>query len=849
MYIAELLADRLGDAHAAFDEIKTASRLAPQNIRIISRLQNLGEKTERVEEVAVVIGDLIMNQEDPRLRAALSLRLAELNLGPLNDHQRALAYLKAALVDDGGNPEILQGVEDVFRERQRFDELAEVLEECAKDRREGPHRIRLERELARIYELELHDHGRALQALNRALKINAEDRELLDEVMRIGLTGGQLGTVSEIYEWVTASTENALLKTYLRLKLGHIYANVLGQHADAIRVYWAILDEDRTHLEARRRLLTLHEKRDEHEQIARLLELESEDAGDSPDALVHLEQLERLYDGELSEPGQADRVRARIAEIDPDHPSAVPAPAEPTSEAVRLEDVVGTSIVETRSDELPTEFEGGIHPEDETQFAASMEELRLKKRPPPVPPRSDTHLETPDANEPPPREESGLEADVIAAITVPPPSPPPPPTPLEDDTEVDSRLSTLLHDLQKATEGHDRPLIIELLGDVVSLTEEFGQIERAFQSMVRLANIDPTRQRLDEVVRLGRKAGAFDEMIATVAATAEKLGDDAALEYGLLLAKVEIDDCKDLHRGMTRLEGLYALAPDDERIFDRLIDVVGQADRHEEQVRLLFERSGRIENSRAWDLIRRAVQITERDLQNPQAAAEYVATFAERAPEITGVRAEGAAILERARDWEALVGYLSEGLGRLEGEERADMRLRIASIHEEHLDNLAAAEKMLRLGLEERARDERLLSALERITASAGRWEDVVDARIRRLDVIEDPTERIELRRDIARIAERQLDRGGARPRHVVIGAGRSARGPRCHGRDRAAPPRARRLGRRRGHPRAPDRSHDGPRCAGPRVGCDRGNPGRRAPRPRGVRSSPRRCARRRSPR
>src|SRR6185436_12508514 len=116
-----------------------------------------GERTNRVSEVAVVIGDLILHQEDPRVRAALSLRLAELHLGPLADPKRALAYLRAALADDGGNPEILSEIEDVFRERARFDELAEVLEEAAKDRRVGPHRVRLERELARIYELELSD--------------------------------------------------------------------------------------------------------------------------------------------------------------------------------------------------------------------------------------------------------------------------------------------------------------------------------------------------------------------------------------------------------------------------------------------------------------------------------------------------------------------------------------------------------------------------------------------------------------------------------------------------------------------------------------------------------------------
>ncbi|MEO1339000.1 MAG: hypothetical protein AAFV29_25380, partial [Myxococcota bacterium] len=260
LYIAELLSEHKDDDTAAFDEILRAARLMPSNLRLISRVQHLGERTDRLDEVAVMIGDLLVQQDDPKLRAALSLRLAELNLGPLEDEQRALAYLRAALMDDGENPDILSEIEDVFREQHRFDALAAVLEEAVTDRRVGPQRVRLERELARIYENELGDLPRALAALGRAIRHTPDDRELLDEILRLGTRADRFDTVAELYEHVVEAVDNPLLRTYMRLKLGYIYADRLDRLNDAVRVFTAILDAEPGHEEAQQRLSRLREK-------------------------------------------------------------------------------------------------------------------------------------------------------------------------------------------------------------------------------------------------------------------------------------------------------------------------------------------------------------------------------------------------------------------------------------------------------------------------------------------------------------------------------------------------------------------------------------------------------------
>lgn len=275
LYIAEILSEQLKNPSGAFEEVVAAARLRPSNLHIVSRLQDLGFEAGRISEVALTIGNLSMHQHDPKIRAALSLRLAELHLGPLEDEARALVYLKAALADDGGNPELLQQVEDVFKEQERFEDLAQLLEESTTERRVGPHWVRLRRELARMLEFELNDPVRAMRVIMRALELAPEDRELLDEVARLGQATGQYALLAKAYELALSQTDRPLLKTFLRLKLGQLYKKALNQPDEAKRVYWAILKDAPEHQGARNRLLAIYEDGHDPRRLADLLEMEA----------------------------------------------------------------------------------------------------------------------------------------------------------------------------------------------------------------------------------------------------------------------------------------------------------------------------------------------------------------------------------------------------------------------------------------------------------------------------------------------------------------------------------------------------------------------------------------------
>ena len=802
LYLAEILAERLGDENKAFEEVMKAAMLAPQNIRIITRLERLGDRAGRLSEVAVVIGDLIMHQEDPRVRAGLTLRLADLYMGPLGDSQRAIAYYRSALADDGADPELVSKIEDVFRERERFDQLAELLESAAGERRTGPQRVRLEREIARIYETELGDRRRALNALMRAAKIFPDDRDLLDEVMRVGLSIGALDAVASTFDDVSSNTTNALLKTYLWLKLGHLYAGVLDRPHDAMRCYEAILAEDPHHKEARRRLGTLCERVGDFARLAQLAEDEVRLADTSEQQAESLRRLARTKERGLHDAEGAQAAYRRILELYPDDQEATaavarleelgPGPARVARDMAPTDTMaqIPVSKVAPRNAEPSTDFADAEALDDadvlhestwvpSAVVAADSPVASLNASGPVIggvnPPAGaiaslnafsddDEHYSTqlhvvgdpagsePNAEPPPPRPSQPASA-----------SPPPRPA-----LEHEGRLVELQQALGEASRAGEVERELALLEEIVEAHLLADDAERAFFSQVRLVRARPAEMAVNRLIEIGRRSGAFGALISTVEEVLPRFDVDAKVRIGLALADVEIKELRSAERGLERYARLYAETPDEPEIFERWSTFL-EARGDFEGLKALLETEARreVDPEVARGLYRRASQITARELGDPSRAADVLLALLDRWPDDADVVAEAARCLDGAGRWAELVHLYEGQVYRTSGAARAEIRRTIADIELNRRGDVAAAERMLRHGLAEDPSGETTLDQLLRLLEAEGRWESVVEVLADQLQGAGAGKPRAALRRRLAMVAELKLMRPDLALQHL----------------------------------------------------------------------------------
>jgi tetratricopeptide (TPR) repeat protein len=752
LYIAEILSEKLDRDDEAFEQVMKAAMLAPKNLRIITRLERLGERTNRLSEVAVVIGDLMLHQQDARVRAGLALRLAELHMGPLDDPQRALVYFRSALADDGGNPELLEQMEDVFRERERFADLAELIEEVARDRRVGPQRVRLERELARIYELELGDKKRALMALTRAARQLPDDRDLLDEVMRVGLSQGALDQVAATFEEVSKTTGNNLLRTYLLLKLGHLYAGVLDRPQDAIRAYDAILSEDPSHKEARRRLGNLCERVGDWSRLVALAEDELKLSSEIPAEQVEpLRKLARAKQRGLSDLAGAEEAYRKILDLSPDDQEATEAVARISESRARSEPKqapklstdltrVGRSVVETDpSSEAWTQFDGEeFGPEAETQWAPKPWP-RPKARP-----RGGPSVILSEPDDPDDEEDDQLlaamsgvaggdlssalgdESDVFASDVLearpPPGSPPPAPSVEEGSNGPNTEVLDLADVIEEA------PLL-------------FGT---GSESYVR--NVDPTREtRVAELNALERELQEAErredppEIIAPIldkiVAGHEALGEwERAFFAEVKLARLDPREERlakliELGRRSRAFRATIATA-------DELLPQVGL----EARVRLEIALS----------------ELEAKDAEDAAAALRRIEALRARAPDHPLVLARWTDLLEDSGELLRLASVLEEEAERSPGERAKELLIRSAAIRGAKLSDPERAADLLIALLEASPDDAELEKEAARHLEAAGRWTELLrlfESKLYRLD----GPGRAATRREIARVALEHL--------------------------------------------------------------------------------------------
>ena len=249
LYIAEALDSQLSEHEAAFMEVVTAARLDPRNLRIINQLEKLGRRANRDQEVTVVLGELLLHAVDPHIRAGLALRLAELCLSSFDQPERALAYYRSALFDDGGDPTILQEIKDVFHETHRFVELGRHLDEVSRDRRTSPPRSRMQQELVHLYREDQSNPTRALETLLHSIKQNPDDRRLLDEMSELANANSDYELLAEALKEIISCSRNPLLVHFAHRRLGQLYINTLNDPQKAIQVYEELLDQHPNHLE------------------------------------------------------------------------------------------------------------------------------------------------------------------------------------------------------------------------------------------------------------------------------------------------------------------------------------------------------------------------------------------------------------------------------------------------------------------------------------------------------------------------------------------------------------------------------------------------------------------------
>jgi len=264
--LAELQEDQLNDLPRAADFLRKALSLPGDEQDVLASLDRVLRKLEAWEELAEILSREAEVTNDPNEQADFLAALGDTRLRSLNDAEGALVAYRGALERTAEHVRAHRALHELLDRPDTREGALEILEPLADARGDYrelvslyEHRLTLHedhaerahwlRRIAEVYDGQLADSGRAIEALGRALAEEPAAGAALDEIERIAGAAKIPLEAARLIEAVLERAEPDAARE-LALRAAHLYEQSTGEGAAAERLYVRVLETDPENVDA-----------------------------------------------------------------------------------------------------------------------------------------------------------------------------------------------------------------------------------------------------------------------------------------------------------------------------------------------------------------------------------------------------------------------------------------------------------------------------------------------------------------------------------------------------------------------------------------------------------------------
>jgi tetratricopeptide (TPR) repeat protein len=293
--LGALYEEKLGDEERAIHAYEKALDLpGPDGAERVplSALDRLLQRAARWRDLADVLEKEAQASHEPAEQAEFYYRLGALRAGELVDLDGALLAYRDAIQREPAHPATRAGLEKLLTSSQHAEAALEVLEPLYENDQNWekvvqlsevrlgitsghPEQSQLLETIAERCERDLHDAGRALDAMARALRLRPDEPRLADEVERLGEAAPNIDgprRAAETFEAVLDAGElGGESKVATGLRTARLW-DKLGETDRAEVRYLYVLETDAENAEALEALDRIYRGRGAHAELASVLE-------------------------------------------------------------------------------------------------------------------------------------------------------------------------------------------------------------------------------------------------------------------------------------------------------------------------------------------------------------------------------------------------------------------------------------------------------------------------------------------------------------------------------------------------------------------------------------------------
>ena len=309
--------DKMFEPEAAIRALSHARQLAPTDVRILGALERYFGETKAWDEVAQVLRVLDTIETQPRedrvrVRLALGMTLAE----QLHDPTQAIEAYKGVLELDRVSEDAIATLEQLFRQTERYQELADHLKYAVENAKSDEDRSEFNRRLAEVMADHLGNVEEAISSWNAVLKTEPRRTDALRALIALYGRAENWAEQAEAAKRLIPLVQPAEGKV-VRFARMEALAKVEGGRAEALLIGREILSAAPHTPEELLKLADLFEVVESWDDAAKTIDRSVELQPNIDDRLKALRRSADIYLDRLNRPTAAVPSYEKILELNP----------------------------------------------------------------------------------------------------------------------------------------------------------------------------------------------------------------------------------------------------------------------------------------------------------------------------------------------------------------------------------------------------------------------------------------------------------------------------------------------------------------------------------------------------
>ncbi len=342
---AAIAAEKLNQRSSAIERYEALRADGAADLAMLKTLEHLYDAEGRTAEYLEVLAAQVQYVKEDKERIVLLRRLsAEWEEQP-SGTARAAEYLERLLGIEPRHEEALRGLERLYAADKKWEALVDTYRRHAA--LPGVAQATLLGQVGQVFEDQINDPGRAIEAWSRVVELKPSQEEALAALGRLYQRTGASAKAVEIMDRHVEVTKDRPTQVNLLHEAGKLAAEKLGDTQAAEAHFARALSVDATHVPSMLALVELYRESGEFLRAAKLL-LEAE-----PHTHNRLEKTRLLVEaGELhvaiEDPQTGIELYLRALSVDPEHVEAAGRVAELLWRAERFTELVPVLEMLTR---------------------------------------------------------------------------------------------------------------------------------------------------------------------------------------------------------------------------------------------------------------------------------------------------------------------------------------------------------------------------------------------------------------------------------------------------------------------------------------------------------------------